>query len=87
MKIMGIVQPLNLTSGYINGHWELPLGHRGVELWAESRVRLDLHLGHLFLVLPTEHLLRMGVVILCISKQRDRGCRHPDLDICPGSTG
>lgn len=41
MKIMGIVQPLDVTSGYIDGHWELPLGHRRVELWAEGRIRLD----------------------------------------------
>lgn len=37
MKITGIVQPLDLTPGYIDGHWELPLRHRGVELWAEGQ--------------------------------------------------
>lgn len=41
MKITSIVQPLALTPGYIDGHWELPLGHRGLKLWAEGRIRFD----------------------------------------------
>lgn len=36
MKSTGIVQPLALTPGDVDGHWELPLGHRGVELWVEG---------------------------------------------------
>lgn len=32
MKSTGIVQPLALTPGDVDGHWELPLGHGGVEL-------------------------------------------------------
>lgn len=39
MKSVGIVQPLALTPGDIDGHRELPLGHRRVELWAEGGVR------------------------------------------------
>lgn len=36
MKRTGIVQPLTLTPGDVDGHRELPLGHGGVELWVEG---------------------------------------------------
>lgn len=40
MKSVGIVQPLPLAPGDIDGHRELLLGHGGVELWVEGGVRL-----------------------------------------------
>ena len=41
MKSAGIVQPLALAPGDVDGHWELPLDHGGLELWVEGRVRPD----------------------------------------------
>lgn len=32
MKTVSIVQALALTPGHVDGHWELPLSHEGVQL-------------------------------------------------------
>lgn len=40
MKSTGIVQPLALTPGDVDGHWEFPLGHGGAELWMEAGLGL-----------------------------------------------
>ena len=39
MKTVGIVQPLALATGDVDGHRELPLDHGGLELGMEGRVR------------------------------------------------
>lgn len=39
MKTVGIVQPLALAPGDVDGHRELPLDHGGLELGMEGRVR------------------------------------------------
>lgn len=39
MESVGVVQPLALAPGDIDGHRELPLCHGGAELWAEGGVR------------------------------------------------